>query len=90
MKITMPSEDTISIVPETEFETEVLGRMFFANSDRKVVVKSGASMKDLMSVNIVVERTKVAVQNEVRIAKTPVGSIDDVIEQLKKEGQCVS
>jgi hypothetical protein len=58
MKIVQAGPDRLSIVPETEFETEHLGRMFYANEDRAVVVKSGLGIGDLMSVDVVVTNVK--------------------------------
>lgn len=48
----------VSIVPETDFETEYLKKLFIGNNiERKVVVKSGCSISDLVSVNITVEQS---------------------------------
>lgn len=58
MKVEQSGEGRLSIVPETEFEMEFLANMFFAVESRNVVVKSGNSISDVISVDVVVSKVK--------------------------------
>ena len=48
----VPIENGISIVPETDFEAELLVKMFVGSGERSVVVKSGMSLSDIVSVDV--------------------------------------
>jgi len=45
-------ENGISIIPETEFETQYLSKVFVNSMDRKVVVKSGTSLGDIICLDV--------------------------------------
>jgi len=91
MKVEIKDNLTLSIVPETEFEAEFLGKMFFATEDRKVIVKSGMSVVDLQSIDIKVTKKTVpplSVKCPVDgkdVVHYPAGSIGSMIKQLQKD-----
>ena len=45
-------ENGISIIPETEFETQYLSKVFVNSMNRKVVVKSGTSLGDIICLDV--------------------------------------
>jgi len=47
-----PIENGVRIVPETEFETDYLASLFIGSKDREVIVKSGSSIADLISIDV--------------------------------------
>lgn len=57
MKI-VPIDGGISIVPETDFETDYLANCFIGKNDRKVIAKSGMSVGDLMSIDVTAKPDK--------------------------------
>ena len=99
MKI-VQKKNGLSLVPETEFEADALAHMFVGNEQRKVVVKSGSSISDIQSVDIVVSNEKLFISGNQKIykwqedAKKEVfvypGSILDILDQLKKSCLCKS
>ena len=44
-----------SLVPETDLEEELVASLFFGKENRKVVVKSGISIGDIVSLDVFVE-----------------------------------
>ena len=56
----------LSLVPETQFEADALAHMFVGNEQRKVIVKSGSSISDVMSVDILVSNEKTYITNQVK------------------------
>ena len=75
----------LSLVPETQFEADVLAHMFVGNEQRKVVVKSGSSISDIMSVDILVsnEKTYITDQAKCKCDEKVIypGSILDMLEK---------
>lgn len=45
----------VSIIPETDFEIDFFRECFMNKNDRKVIIKSGSSLSDIMSIDVFIE-----------------------------------
>lgn len=85
MKVIQKDSNSISIVPETDFEIEHLNNLFSGNEQRKVIVKSGSSLSDIMSIDVIVNNVKMpttgADEGYPKVSSVPVvpGSLSRIV-----------